>query len=324
MAQHWFSDLMGCQEAQWDFSQIPASVETGEFATPSIRELSKLCKPWLLPTRSSEEPRPFKCLIRTANIRPDLFDTSSVQLFGPPRTLVQVASNFNCLELASPLVNPFSGRYLTKLMVDKTQGPSAAAGAGAGAIGILARHRAQEIDLLQDVPLTHANGKLYFSAEEGDDPNFDPDLVRVGLLSDVRASFDRSLPNKCVHHADGPLIDQVFVSTVIMPPGAAHTPELIAVSQKLLRAAYRGTYLAAVERRSPRLLLTLVGGGSFRNRDQDIVAALAAAHAEFGPFLTPECEVELRVFEVAKGGNGKWANLLQKAIPDLDLQIIDK
>jgi hypothetical protein len=237
---------------------------------------------------------------RKANVHSELFDTSALQLACLPGSLSQVASNFNCLELSSAVANPFSGRFLTQLMRDSTQGPSAAAGAGLGAIGIVAQSKQQPIDLLRSVRgLRAQNGKLYFSKEEGDSDDFDEDQVRVGLLQSVQATFDRSVPGRCMFVRDGPAIDQVFVSTVILRRDPSD--EELHTSRKLLKAAYDATYLAAVLGQSPRVLLTLVGGGSFRNRLEDIVGAVASAHMQFAGFLRDGCEVLLAVFEPRQG-----------------------
>lgn len=254
----------------------------------------------LLRQEPSPQPPPLVLRWRKANVHPELFDTSALQLACPPGSLSQVASNFNCLELSSAIADPFSGRFLTKLMSDSTQGPSAAAGAGLGAIGIVAHSKQQPIDLLRSVSgLSAVSGKLYFSKDEGDSEDFDENQVRVGLLQSVQATFDRSVPGRCTFVPDGPVIDQVFVSTVILP--RQPSDEELQTSRKLLKAAYDATYLAAVLGQSPRLLLTLVGGGSFRNRLEDIVGALVSAHQQFAGFLREGCEVLLAVFEPRQG-----------------------
>ena len=284
----WFDLIMEIREPQWDFVTLPPGPKFGDFKTFSIRELRELgskrtsrgSAPWLhVKTRSRME-------------RNDLFDTSAIQVRSPPGTLIQVASNFNCLELSSALSNPFDGKFLTRLMTDSTQGPSAAAGAGPGAIKRLQLHRAQEINLLCDLSLEAPNGKL-FDVKEG--ALEDAEAVRVGLHTDVQAVFDRS-GRECVFHPAGVCIDQVFASTIILRKGRAK-PRQVTASQTLLRQAYTGTYLSAIYRQSPRVVLTLIGGGAFNNAPEDIADALAEAHTSLGPFLAETCEVELPLFE---------------------------
>ena len=58
-----------------------------------------------------------------------------------------------------------------------------------------------------------------------------------------------------------------------------HDEDLLLYTQLLLRAAYEGSYLAAIKSGSKRLVLTLVGGGSFSNPIMLILDAIAHAHA---------------------------------------------
>ena len=61
-------------------------------------------------------------------------------------------------------------------MVDYTQGPSASAGAGHGAILRLSKHFNNPIDLLKDTPLKHTNGKLWISNVK---TNFDINKIKI-------------------------------------------------------------------------------------------------------------------------------------------------
>lgn len=305
----WFSHIMGINESEWDYT-LPPGLDYGEFNTVSIRDLKQLAN---IPPELSPQPSvpPLYVSVRRSFKHNELFDTSALQL-GTPHSMFQVASNFNCLELGSVLSNEFSGRYLTGLMTDTTQGPSAAAGAGLGAIKRLALHHHCNINLLQDVPLLAPKGKLY----EASPHKFDPDLIKIGLHTDVRATFDRSSKD-CVYHPDGPLIDQVFVSTVIMgasKPSKSRNAHLC-LAQTLLKQAYVGTYLAAAHRKNPRLVLTLIGGGAFKNPPQLIVDAIVHAHTTIGPSM--DCRIELPIFEP----NSEFVKLLQR-IPWVQVTIV--
>lgn len=156
----------------------------------------------------------------------------------------QVASNFNCLEVATADVDPESGSYVTNLMTDKTQGPAAAAGAGVAAItrthaAFFSSDRGatqwgqtlqRQVELLghgllrPHFPVT--NGKLFWSAaaaaatddwpmpKGGDDTYWQPRLgavVGVGLHAGVVANFTRE-PCRLVEAP--PTIDQVFVAAL--------------------------------------------------------------------------------------------------------------
>jgi len=82
-----------------------------------------------------------------------------------------------------------------------------------------------------------------------------------------------------------PLVDQVCSATLCygfvdgefqLPP--EHMRNL---TRALLRAAYEGAYLAAIKRGRHVLLLTLIGGASFRNPMDVIVEELANAHQKW-------------------------------------------
>lgn len=283
MADTWFHDAFGIEECEWDFKTLPKQVkdDAGSFQTYSIKELKEN-----LPEKRGDN-RPFKVYTRTGRTREDLFDTSALQASGVEKAMYQVASNFNCLEVGSERTNPFSGMFLTRLMCDTTQGPSAAGGAACGAALRLTIHDQDKINLLKDTPFKPINGKLRNLESM---PDLDPELIRVGLHTDVRASYTR-MYNKFEYDPNGPLIDQVYTSTCIVKnqPG-----EMV---KTLLKAAYDGTYLCAVKRQSPRLVLTLIGGGCFGNPMSFIGEAISSAHMQFSPYLHPDCEVILPVYD---------------------------
>ncbi|MHB1952416.1 MAG: hypothetical protein ACYCOU_01605 [Sulfobacillus sp.] len=286
----WFSRLMGFPESSWDF-RVPSEMPgVGEFSLVSVGEMEDQ-----LPTLSPGCIPALTVLTRDSyDRRTDLFDTSALQVRSRCRTTYQVASNFNCLELGSERTNPFNRTYLTRLMSNSTQGPSAAAGAGAGAILRLSVHRRTPLNLLDSTPIAGAvtNGKLY-AQDVRTGMNVDHRDIRVGLHNDVRASFDRS--ESCLFYPDGPLIDQVYTSTPIFRRGAKGDPA------PFLRAAYRGSYLSSVLRRSQALVLTLVGGGCFCNPPEAIAEAILDAHETIGPYLVPGCRVWLPLYDPRSG-----------------------
>jgi hypothetical protein len=246
--------------------------------------------------------------------------------------MFQVASNFNCLEQSHAGVNPASGRFLTKLMSDRTQGPAASSGAGVGAItrchaafgpdeGQTLRRQVALLGhaaLAPHFPVT--GGKLFEKAAAVPPwPPADCDLtaltntVAVGLHCGVPAGFVRVA---AARSAGGPpasvcgvvdgrpaVIDQVFVAAMNMRAGGVYgIPRATALSKMrfLLRAAYHGTYAAAAARGATKLVLTLVGGGVFGNPLPDVAAAAAEAHAawiERCPCLTTA--VVLPLFDAA-------------------------
>lgn len=211
----WFTQAMNnTLESTWDYHTIPDDVldAAGEFHPLTLSQLKTM-----LPSQPRRTDIP-KIVYRVRDEHhqdDDLFDTSSLQFNSHPykRAMFQVASNYNCLEAGAAWRNPFHPTYLSGLMSDTTQGPSAAGGAGAGAILRSSIHRygpmedrpnplppldqptqwvphdygadktnsGGYIDLLSKVPELadmHTNGKLYNTYENVSE------LPRPGKLTD--------------------------------------------------------------------------------------------------------------------------------------------
>lgn len=286
-ADNWFEHIVGFPETEWDYKlsslPIPLRNQMGTFKEVRIDSLEE--KVLSMP---KAKPPVLKVATRNDSRFEDNFDTSALQFYGPEGGMYQVASNFNCLEVGSVHTNPFSGYYVTKKMIDVTQGPSAAGGCALGSILRTAIHKENKIDLLRDVDLKHINGKLkWFEL----DKDIDRNAIRVGLHTDVPANFKRTR-QEFKYNENGPKIDQVFTSTCIcqnMKPNK--------LSEILLQAAYDGTYMAAVLRGSPKLVLTLIGGGCFNNNTTQIATAITNAHNKYAQYLKPGCEVILPIYD---------------------------
>lgn len=205
----------------------------------------------------------------------EYFDTSYLQTKAKNGTLFQVASNFNCHENPSIHTKFDSGDYLSMLMTDSTQGPSASAGAGAGAILRLMHHLyIKPINLLEDVKYYKTiNGKM---AGVNEDIKYDYSEQKVGIQCNVSANFDRR-NYECVYYKDAPKIDQVFVSTICIHNKKRDEE----YCKELLRMAYELTYLSAIHRDTEIMYLTLIGGGDFRNPLNLIIDALTNAHLKY-------------------------------------------
>ena len=283
---------------------LPNDLDYGKFNQVTISQLKEFASKIKL----VNDVVPLIVHTRSKYYNDELFDTSSLQINNGDGAMYQVASNFNCLELGNWRVDPFSGYYLTKLMHDSTQGPSAAGGCSYGAILRLAEHKKKPINLLEKTSLKPINGKLY---ESKHDEQLDD--VMIGVHSDVRATFDRSKMGKCVYYKNGPSIDQVFTSTIILDGNPDEQQTKIA--KHLLQVAYEGTYLAAACRRSPKLVLTLIGGGAFQNPHELIVEAIKNAHQKYSKYLLPKCKVMLPIYEP----KSKIAKLLKDAINEVDV-----
>ena len=199
--------------------------------------------------------------------------------------MFQIASNMDCLERPHCDTTLDDG-FCCNVMEDDTQGPAGAGGAWAGMFGRVARCKREGINLLANTGIPVRNGKIM----PGKFPKIDVDDVCVGLQTDVRARYDRTCaPIKVV--PDGPRIDQVYTSTVAQ---ISKTPT--ALAEKLLAAAYAGTYLCAIRRRTKTLVLTVIGGGCFQNNYAQIAKALGDAHVKYSPYMAEGSEVILPLY----------------------------
>jgi len=230
-------------------------------------------------------------------------DIGALQATAPPRTLFQVASQFNCLESPGAFVTDVA-EYLR----DPTQGPRASISAFPGT---LVRHYAapapdgsrfvqvndgRQIDLLADVcdPGVAGVRNGYLRAPDVTDPpafaraledRFD--AIRVGVHDRVEVVLGADWDG-AVDGAPHRTIAQVLTSTV----AAGMYGELddgdramAAICRQLQRAAYLGTLLAAAALGSERVVLTLIGGGVFANPIQVIWDAILWAADRVRPFL---------------------------------------
>lgn len=255
-------------------ASLPSNIKFGQFSVLSISDLEENAK--LLPDGQWPE---FEIWNRDIdNWDNSMFDTSSLQvkLTSKRPVMYQVASNFNCqeegLKSAFGESSLYSGFFLTNLMQDLTQGPSAAGGAGAGAILRWAQNFYQPINLLENTVLRPVGGKL---TKWPSNVKIQSKNIKIGLHTNIHANFDRSSNDgDCFMLKPGLIIDQVFSSTVALKRKEDWLPEM----QPLLQAAYQGTYLAAIQRQTRVLVLTLIGGSEFKNPLEKIYSSLAEAH----------------------------------------------
>lgn len=292
----WFKQIVGFEEKKWNYQldTLPSIITNnmGNFETKSIRDLKVEIKGLKKSEPTKLEPKKLKVLFRRSKDKDNepFFDTSALQFNSQNGTLFQVASNFNCHELGSPQRSVFSGKYITQLMVDCTQGPSAAGGAVFGAFLRVALHRNEEINLLDETLLTHFNGKLYNNDRIS---YLKPDSIKIGLHTDVTANFYRS-DYHFEYNPTGSIIDQVYTSTCIFEDKHEKYQDLAEI---LLEKAYEGTYLAAIIRKSPKIVLTLIGGGTFCNPMNIIIDKIVKIHNLYSQYLPEKCEIILPIYE---------------------------
>jgi hypothetical protein len=230
-------------------------------------------------------------------------DIGALQASAPPRSLFQVASQFNCLE--SP------GRFVADVadyLHDPTQGPRASISAFPGT---LVRHYAapapdgsrfvqisdgRQLDLLADVAgpgvAMVQNGYLR-TPDIADAAAFarrldaDLDAVRIGLHTGLEVVLGVDWDG-AVAGAPHRTIAQCFTSTIaggMYGDLAEGDPVMMTVCRQLQRAAYAGTLLAAAATGAERVVLTLIGGGVFGNPLAVIWDAILWAVDEVRPLL---------------------------------------
>eukprot|EP00698_Gefionella_okellyi_P010542 TRINITY_DN2737_c0_g1_i1.p1 TRINITY_DN2737_c0_g1~~TRINITY_DN2737_c0_g1_i1.p1 ORF type:complete len:253 (+),score=25.56 TRINITY_DN2737_c0_g1_i1:50-760(+) len=226
-----FELVTGVPESKWDFKieSLPKQgLDVGKFETPTISELDGRID-------ASAIPPGDKCPVLNVRLRTrghiDLFDTSALQVSGPQHALYQVASNFNTLENPHAAVNVLSGRFLTNMMSDSTQGPSAAGGALLGAVLRLAEYRKAPINLLSKTPLPQDNGKLSASRL----CEFDAQQIQIGLHTDIRATFDRSRYNHCLYISNALKVPSEAVWLLIVSLRLQTVLRMRVVGMKMLR-----------------------------------------------------------------------------------------
>ena len=232
-------------------------------------------------------------------------DVAYLQSRAEPNSMFQVASNFNCAEVPSPFTDMSGGRFVSNNALDHTQGPAASASAG---ISLITRIHAPFFDINIDpsewgqifekqIELLGAdnirehfpveNGKLIFTGKEP--LEFEPteshlQSVRIGIHKDAPVYFGRRDGSSMEISDPVPIIDQVFVAALNRRAPLPHSQHLQSKTQFLLRAAYEGTYLAAILRKTEHLVLTFVGGGVFGNPIEDIAKAIAQAHQNWSQY----------------------------------------
>ena len=312
----WFSAITGLQEAEWLLcrgeSIVPApdgsgllvrNLKTGEVSAAGHFEMLSLEALQVALSADMAPPSPvdFEIHVREDRQSIDRVDVAHLQAVASPGALFQVASNFNCAEVASVYTDVASGVFVTKLAIDSTQGPAASASAGVSAITRIhgpfydpdtppetwGQTAARQLELLGHPAVAPhfpvRNGKLWF---EGNEPMRMPsDLfpkIRVGLHCGAVARFGKRRGLKMARPASPPTIDQVFVAALNMYAPQPHAHHLEPKARLLLRAAYEGTYLSAIRQGTETLVLTLVGGGSFANPMPWIIDAIAQAHRRWG------------------------------------------
>ena len=294
----WFESLTGFPESSAEF--VRANIElngqqftsrvnnrsfcAGEFTTPTLKTLRQATQ---LPTSGS-----------TIRIDEMIADVQSLhQDSANADAVFQVASQFNCLEMAAPHIVPEDGVGIYQN--DWTQGPACCICAGGGTIyrnyfvehnGKLGQTTESQVDCLGSISrhFNNNDGKFWsmqngycFPTTSGlseieqrlsNSSDSELDSIREKLMVGVQAGTEVTL-GESPHR-----VTQVFCSALpvayseIPAEHWNHFPRLI------LDSTYELTFYTALQNLRntgcPNLYLTLVGGGVFGNKLDWILSAI--------------------------------------------------
>lgn len=223
--------------------------------------------------------------------------------------VIQVASQFNVLEMVSPRVTPEEGVDIYEH--DRTQGPICAIACGAGTVyrnyfvrfqdGQIGQTRDRQIDCLEDIGAVLEKERYnlwemrngYVLADDkgqqhinhmlermsGEEIDMLRSRLKVGVQKDTEVTLG-SCGNK---------ITQVYCSALPIAYCTAGMDEWEPFARLILEAAYEATFSVAVEKfllkvdpsikRETRgkLFLTLLGCGAFGNRESWAIDAIQRA-----------------------------------------------
>jgi hypothetical protein len=276
------------------------SYRAGRFGTPSIGELEARIRQRATPA-GAVGALSFSVVLGEHA----LTDIGALQAMAGPGTLFQVASQFNCLEAPGPSIVPIAN-YVS----DNTQGPRASVSAFPGTF--LRHYAAPRINLLADAvdPAVAQVQSGYLTAWAVSDPlaldralarGFDN--IRVGVHDDVEVVFGGNWGGPV--DPEAPTIAQVFTSTMALGgySGGAGD-EFAGACAWLLRAAYLGTLLAAIDLGKRTVVLTLIGGGAFDNSIRSIWDAIVWAIDRAAPFASSDLTVVLNARRMSAGVPG--------------------
>lgn len=302
------TDGRGKEQLQFVNTQTKVTTPIGSFSTPTIGELQQQVEALVDQEGASEKNNRSTACQFSCRYHVDI-GALQASLKTDDHCLIQIAGNFNCLNVSNRRTKPDSGSMVERAHVYKTQGPAATFGTLAAHLyrvhfcmqsppqnlyaGQTLQHQINLLDQVKDYAGTPVNGKITLTGTE--QPIMDIDAVvasvRVGLQTDCKVLYGRSAELL----ANGPLVDQCHGAAVNFrslsldhspksaPPVwmAEKRPQIQTLARTVLRAAYEGVYLAAIVRQRKHLYLTLVGGGVFGNAATVIVEELARAHQRY-------------------------------------------
>jgi hypothetical protein len=302
---NWFEELFGFAERDWATTRERFALEGDR-----LRSLAN-GKSWqvgVLETPSLGELRVRAGEGRVGELNVENICAEAQRLHAEPDTcgsLVQVASQFNLLEMVGYDVSPEDG--VTRYASDRTQGPACALAAAPATIcrnyfapvgGQSGQTRERQLDMLADLAAALPGGER-IRMRNGyallDPPTLAAIDAALGSASETQLDAWRSLLRIGLHWnvevtapgpARGQLVSQAFCSA--LPVSYNRHSNRAAWSRfatLVLEAAYEATLLAALENAqrggASRVYLTLLGGGAFGNSREWILHAIRRGLALF-------------------------------------------
>lgn len=269
-------------------AQPPRSFHIGTLAMPSLAHLRRQVEALDLPSG--------------ARLAVDTVRADAHALHAWPQAhgaLIQVASQFNLLEMPGPGVTPEDG--ITDYQHDRTQGPACAMACAPATVyrnylvsvdGGTGQTAARQVNTLADLDraigipgIRMKNGYAMLDAATvqaigrritGLDESGRDSLrgcLRIGLHSDTEVTAQGAPPQQRV--------TQAFCSALPVAYNRAPREHWAPFALLVLEATYEATLLAAVlnhrQTGNPRAYLTMVGGGAFGNEPDWICQAMRRA-----------------------------------------------
>mmetsp|Transcript_260 Transcript_260/g.551 ORF Transcript_260/g.551 Transcript_260/m.551 type:complete len:259 (+) Transcript_260:472-1248(+) len=219
---------------------------------------------------------------------------------GAPTTLIQAASQFNCLEMVGPSVTPESG--ITQYVMDRTQGPACALACPAGTLyrnyfyeGGQTQGPSSQINTLSavDTLIGNPSSNRYYTIRNGyaiPNPNFTSlaPLLVPPLRLEVRNAVQAGVHWNTSLKKSGGIIAQIYCSAcpVQYTKREATTKQWEPFARAVLEGMYvatlgAGARIARETGERTRVCLTLLGGGAFGNPLTWILDAIEASCEAF-------------------------------------------
>lgn len=314
----WFRDLFGFDEESPEQVRENIEVVEGQFLVSKVNKARYQCG--VLEIRSLAELRRELSALDAIDVDDGECRLVLKQIIGDIRDVhcdsrndgcvIQVASQFNVLEMVSPRVTPEAGVDMYE--DDHTQGPICAISCGAGTVyrnyffcfedGRIGQTRDRQIDCLEDVGVALENNRDnalwgmqngYMLADVQGLQNINKKLagmtgeeldrlrsrLKVGVQKDTEVTLG-SCGNK---------VTQVYCSALPIAYCTAGMDEWEPFARLILEAAYEATFSVAAEKfllqvnpstkqeTRPKLFLTLLGCGAFGNREEWAIDAIHRA-----------------------------------------------